>query len=520
MTISVGSGGSATLIRGTPDAGGDGSTSSLSGGLSDSVLGGSGGANARPYNATQGQASTLGWSGGGGSVHASNWSTGSTGQGGTGSKGGNAWFDGASSLPQAGGGGGGAGGAGTNAIANVAGDGGAGVESSVSGSSTYYGGGGGGGKRTLTGTQSSGGNGGGGAGGWASSGEAGDPNTGGGGGGGSIPDPEADGGDGGSGVVIIRYSLNPDPPTSTSVTSGDGQMTVAYTLPTHTGGGTLSLEYQLTPSGGSAGSWTSLGETDGSTVISSAVANGTLYSVKLRAKNTVGSSSYTSSEVAVGDVLPLRVGEILRLDGTNPSSYSGSGTTWTDLQLGVTASKTASISFDATTKSFSGFATSQQFTVGNIATSFSDGISVFAVVDFADDDRYWERIVDFGTGEAQNNIIFSRYGTEENLVLRTYAVSGGSYWQCRTTTGTAIQDGFHQYGVSLADDGTCTFYRDGSIIAGPSSNISKTAGSPILPTTTLTSNYIGQTNWSSYKDGGTDDEYFSGSIQSVVVYNT
>ena len=238
-----------------------------------------------------------------------------------------------------------------------------------------------------------------------------------------------------------------------------------------------------------------------------------------------GIKAATSTYFASTDVIsivtsPAEGEEILRFDATHPDSFTNGDSLWTDLQLGVTASRTASISFDETTKSFSGFGTSQQFTVGNIAKSFADGISVFAVVDFAEDDRYWERIIDFGTGQAQNNIIFSRYATEENLVIRTYAATGGSYWECRTTTGDAIEDGFHQYGVSLDEDGTCTFYRDGSIIAGPSDNVSKTAGSPILPTVTLTSNFIGQTNWSAYKDGGADDEYFSGSVQSVVVYNT
>ena len=512
VTISVGSGGSATLIRGTPDAGGDGSTSSLSGGLSDAVLGGSGGANARIYNATQGQASTLGWSGGGGSVHASNWSTGSTGQGGTGSKGGNAWFDGASSLPQAGGGGGGAGGAGINATANVAGDGGVGVESSVSGSSTYYGGGGGGGKRTLTGTQSSGGNGGGGAGGWASSGEAGDRNTGGGGGGGSITDPDADGGDGGSGVVIIRYGLNPDPPTSTSVTSGDGQMTLAYTLPTHTGGGTLSLEYQLTPSGGSAGSWTSLGETDGSTVISSGVANGTVYSLKLRAKNTVGASSYTSSEVTVGSVLPSPVGEILRLDGTNPSSYSGSGSTWTDLARGNNGTIDGA-TWDSRSKSFGFDGTNDYVDLPDLAYDFSTGLAIHAVVDFGSAESY-ETVLGFSEdGSTKAGISFGRYSTADELYLEIYDPAGTGYRECHSSSsGTAIKNGFHVYSALLLADGTCQLQVDGTDLT----EVTSTGGggsATMLPASVVRAGaFVGQ--------GRSGSPRLSGSIQSLVVYNS
>lgn len=207
------------------------------------------------------------------------------------------------------GGGGGAGGPGQNGGTTGAGDGGPGKLSELTGE--CYGGGGGGGLdnrgsvKTAGSATCGGGNGGNGPNSLTLAGD-GAANTGGGGGGngqGGVFITGATSGAGGSGVVVIRYALKPAPPTNTSVTAGDGKITVDYTPPTYWGGGTLSLEYQLTPSGGSAGSWTSLGETDGSTDISG-LTNNTSYSVKLRAVNTVGGTSYYSDEVSVGSANP------------------------------------------------------------------------------------------------------------------------------------------------------------------------------------------------------------------------
>jgi hypothetical protein len=105
----------------------------------------------------------------------------------------------------AGGGGGGAGVAGAAGTSSTAGgNGGNGVTTSISGSSTTYAGGGGGGSQT--GTAGTGGTGGGGAGTIDSTvGFSATANTGGGGGGSGYSGTAANGGNGGSGIVIIRY---------------------------------------------------------------------------------------------------------------------------------------------------------------------------------------------------------------------------------------------------------------------------------------------------------------------------
>lgn len=211
VAVTVGAGGVPTPIASvaTVSSSGNGESSSVtpSGGSAISALGGGGGANARIWTATQGQGSTTGWTGGGGSSHAVTTSNGSTGVGGAGLKGGNAHGDGNTVDPQAGGGGGGAGGAGANAVAGTGGSGGSGVQSTVIGSTITYGGGGGGGKRNASGSAGTA-SGGGGAGGKGGAGSAGSPNLGG-GGGGSGENPQEPwgnlGGAGGSGVVVLRY---------------------------------------------------------------------------------------------------------------------------------------------------------------------------------------------------------------------------------------------------------------------------------------------------------------------------
>ena len=116
------------------------------------------------------------------------------------------WGTGAIGVDRAGGGGGGAGSAGGDAGPGTGGDGGDGRESAISGAPVKYAGGGGGAGRTSPGT---GGDGGGGDGGLGWHGSPGAPNTGGGGGASSLGSSFS-GGAGGSGIVSVRYVVEPE----------------------------------------------------------------------------------------------------------------------------------------------------------------------------------------------------------------------------------------------------------------------------------------------------------------------
>lgn len=202
QTITVGSGGAASVSPPTGSAGSPGGTSSI--GALSVAEGGSGGGGSAAGN----QPGVSGGVHGGGGQHAGVGGDGTIYDGGSGYNSANA------SLNFGGGGGAGAGGNGGTAhqssvTPGSAGAGGPGVSSDITGSSLTYGAGGGGGAEQNNATAYNGGPAGGsGAGrgtgpdGAATSGTNG---FGGGGGGGSSESGGGSGGSGGSGVVMIRY---------------------------------------------------------------------------------------------------------------------------------------------------------------------------------------------------------------------------------------------------------------------------------------------------------------------------
>jgi uncharacterized repeat protein (TIGR02543 family) len=83
--------------------------------------------------------------------------------------------------------------------------------------------------------------------------------------------------------------------------------------------------------------------------------NGTTYTIKLKAVNSGASSSESVSVNVVPTITSLLTsGRLIYLDATNPSSYPGSGTTWTNLDSGGLYSATLQNSpiFDNTNKWF------------------------------------------------------------------------------------------------------------------------------------------------------------------------
>ncbi len=352
-------------------------------------------------------------------------------------------------------------------------------------------------------------------------------NFGGGGGGGSAygdnpsckanPDTADDGertagGPGGSGVVVFRYSLVPEVPTGVSVSSGNGKITLAYTMPTHTGGSTGSLEYST--DGGST--WRALGETDGSTDVTlesdgTTIANGELFDVRLRATNAKG---YASSAVTAGKVIASPSGEVLRLDATHPESFASGDTVWEDLRGTFDATPkngasnaTASDgpSFDPTTKSFTMDGSNDWFDLPDFGVDFSSGLAIHYVVDFAEAEA-WERVLEFTAGGINATFALGRSNTSDQIYFEAYPVNavGGDGFACTSSAG-AIQPGFHAYSLVIQSNGTCTHYRDG-VAQGSTSNVG------LVPQDAVrTDVFIGQN-----RSGG---QRFKGSIQTIAVYN-
>lgn len=81
--------------------------------------------------------------------------------------------------------------------------------------------------------------------------------------------------------------------------------------------------------------------------------NGVTYTVKLKAVNSAGISSESASVDVTPEVTSLlSTGRLIYLDANNSSSYSGSGTTWTNLDSGGSYSATlnGAPTFDTTTE--------------------------------------------------------------------------------------------------------------------------------------------------------------------------
>ena len=180
--------------------------------------------------------------GGGGGAWGENAGDGGCGGGGRGASGGVGDYPGGSGVPgqgfdggigkytgpngHIGGGGGGSGEPGGDATASAPGDGGDGLACAISGTIEWYAGGGGGNRYSAG--SGAGGRGGGGRG--SGSGfpaDHGAPNTGGGGGGsGSGTTYSRGGGTGGSGIVVVRYVVNPSLPPSGGAITTDGADTI------------------------------------------------------------------------------------------------------------------------------------------------------------------------------------------------------------------------------------------------------------------------------------------------------
>jgi len=144
-----------------------------------------------------------------------------------------------------------------------------------------------------------------------------------------------------------------------------------------------------------------------------ALTNGTVYTVKLKAVN----SSSTSSESASVVVTPtttslLTTNRIIHLDANNSSSYSGSGTTWTNLDSAGAYSATlnGSPTFDNTTEPGNKYFEFNQGTLTGQFGQINQAIAINPVVNNPFTIQVWARI---------NNI-----GVEGSLVSKMFGQSG------------------------------------------------------------------------------------------------
>lgn len=196
-------------------------------------------------------------------------------------------------------------------------------------------------------------------------------------------------------------------------------------------------------------------------------------------------------------------GLVLHLDAGNSSSYPGSGTTWTDLSgSGNNGTLTNGATYQASNGAHIAFDGSNDYVnFGNITNNFSSGFTASFYANLGTATQNWERIFDFGNGQANDNILVGRSGTTDNLAFEIYT-SGTSYGQCGSSNLISNSTWAH-YAVTV--DGTnCRWYKNG--------NLASTTSYTGLPrNVTRTSNFLGKSNWSG-------DGYLESGIGEISVY--
>jgi hypothetical protein len=139
--------------------------------------------------------------------------------------------------------------------------------------------------------------------------------------------------------------------------------------------------------------------------------------------------------------------------------------------------------------------------VGTVSTDFTGGITIEAYV-YYDAFKKWSRIVDFGQGRGDDNILFANDGSTSNLVYEVY-VGSGSGGQASASGALELNQWMH---LAATEDssGNVKIYKNGIEVA---------TGTTGVPASVSRANsYIARSNW-------VDDEYFSGKIDEVRIWD-
>ncbi|MDO6434739.1 T9SS type A sorting domain-containing protein [Flavitalea sp. BT771] len=147
--------------------------------------------------------------------------------------------------------------------------------------------------------------------------------------------------------------------------------------------------------------------------------------------------------------------------------------------------------------------------------SFAGGISTFTQVSFnaSQTSWGWERIYDFGNGQASNNLTFGRKGSTANFYYEGFIGSTGD--QTYTTTSPIVNGSSNIYeavqqGAPPGNYTAVKHYLAGTLQAGSGASGTNTW---VPASIARTKNYIGHSNWAV-------DDYFSGTMSEILIYKT
>ncbi|MBI5848814.1 MAG: hypothetical protein HZB31_12880 [Nitrospirae bacterium] len=122
---------------------------------------------------------------------------------------------------------------------------------------------------------------------------------------------------------------------------------------------------------------------------------------------------------------------------------------------------------------------------------------------------YWARFVDLGNGTANNNILFMRRSTSNDLAFEVYDGSGNH--DMVYAENAITNNEWHYYAATMDAAGQVKLYKDGlplTIVVDTTYD-----ATTIVPTSvTRVNNYIGKSNWGA-------DAYYTGSMDEIAIFN-
>jgi len=197
-------------------------------------------------------------------------------------------------------------------------------------------------------------------------------------------------------------------------------------------------------------------------------------------------------------------GLVLHLDAGDSNSYSGSGTTWSDLsQSGKNGTLVNGPTIQNSNGKYFAFdGVNDYVQMNTIDANFSAGFTATFYANFGTA-QSWERLMDFGTATERNNIIIARNSTTQNLTVELWNGTGVSSGYC-TASNAITNSTWAHYAITL-DGANCKIYRNGLLFT----SISYT-GLPSI--SNRTASYLGKSNWPS-------DGYFDSGIGELSLYN-
>ncbi len=274
-----------------------------------------------------------------------------------------------------------------------------------------------------------------------------------------------------SSSVTVTPSTTPSAPTSLSATAGDGQATISFTAGSN--GGSAITNYKYSTDGTT---YTALSPTDATTPITiSGLTNGTSYTIYLKAVNTNGDSSASSSVTVTPSTTPSAPTSLSATAGDGQATISftagsNGGSAITNYKYSTDGTNYTALSpTDATTPiTISGLTNGTSYTIylkavnsnGDSSASSSVSVTPVAPIISSGDSNgpvvYFEPIqkVEVSNGkikwESNKKIVISKYDSETKstnifesvqgeFILQKASPGQTVYYSIMATDGTVLK---------------------------------------------------------------------------------